>query len=268
MLVWPQDNGKCGERLAWDATGPGVFRGEGLFETLLVQGRTVFAWHQHWERLENGAKKVRLALPSQGLALELLSEFIRGEISDEDESARRLRVTALQEGLFFGMSEVGELPKQHSLVISPFCRNERSPLAGLKAVSYAENILALEEAKARGATEALLANTQGDWCEGTWSNIFLVKDETLFTPPLSSGCLPGVTRALVLEVAEKAGISIQETEKPLSWLEECEEMFLTSSLRGVCGVSEFEGRTLALGELTLRIRELYEQKLSQLRLVL
>ena len=85
------------------------------------------------------------------------------------------------------------------VVVVPWTRNERAATAGLKTTSYADNVVALAHAKARGATEALLMNTAGLLCEGTGSNVFVVLDGELVTPPLSSGCLAGVTRALVIE---------------------------------------------------------------------
>ena len=81
----------------------------------------------------------------------------------------------------------------------PWVRNERSAVAGLKTTSYAENVVALAYAKERGAIEAVFANTRGELCEGTGSNVFVVRDGVVWTPPLDSGCLAGITRALAVE---------------------------------------------------------------------
>src|SRR6202008_3080908 len=91
------------------------------------------------------------------------------------------------------------IPATTTVVTVPWARNERSPLVGVKTTSYAENVVALERARAAGATEALLGNTVGDLCGGTGSNLFIVLGGPLPPPPLSSGCLAGVTRALVIE---------------------------------------------------------------------
>ena len=88
----------------------------------------------------------------------------------------------------------------------PWVRNERSATAGLKTTSYAENVVALDRAHAEGGSEALFANTRGELCEGTGSNVVVVVDDELVTPPLSSGCLAGITRELLLEWAADEGL--------------------------------------------------------------
>ena len=94
------------------------------------------------------------------------------------------------------------------MVTVPWPRNERGALAGLKTTSYAENVVALAEARRRGGTEAIFANLAGHLCEGTGSNVFYVVDGELRTPTLASGCLAGVTRALVLEWC--GGVEVDE----------------------------------------------------------
>lgn len=101
-------------------------------------------------------------------------------------------------------------------------------------------MVALARAREQGATEALFANTVGALCEGTGSNVFVVLDGEIHTPPVSSGCLAGITRALT---AEWTGA--RETELPMDVLERADEIFLTSSLRDVQGVHRVDGRTLA-----------------------
>jgi len=113
----------------------------------------------------------------------------------------------------------------------PWTRNERAATAGLKTTSYADNVVALAHAKAHGGSEAVLANTAGMLCEGTGSNVFVVLAGELVTPPLTSGCLAGVTRALVLEWTGAI-----ERDVPLGALLEADEVFLTSSTRDVQAV--------------------------------
>jgi branched-chain amino acid aminotransferase len=129
-------------------------------------------------------------------------------------------------------------------VTVPWTRNERGALAGIKSTSYGENARALADAKSRGAGEAILANTRGELCEGTGTNIFIVHDSLVKTPPLESGCLAGVTRALVIEACQHAGIAIREETMPLSILETCQEAFLTSSTRDVHPLAAIDGRKL------------------------
>ena len=126
-----------------------------------------------------------------------------------------------------------------AVAVCPWVRNERSAVAGLKTTSYAENVVALAWAMERGCTEALLANTRGELCEGTGTNVFVVLDGRLVTPPLDSGCLAGVTRELLLEVVDAAEEPIQLTS-----LADAEEVFLTSSTRDLQPVHALDGSAL------------------------
>jgi branched-chain amino acid aminotransferase len=131
-------------------------------------------------------------------------------------------------------------PPTASVVVVPWPRNERGALAGLKTTSYAENVVALARAQEEGADEALFGNTAGNLCEGTGTNVFVVVGDRLITPPLSSGCLAGVTRELLLEVDP----AIIESDVPLTQLPSVDEAFLTSSTRDVMPISAIDGRAL------------------------
>src|SRR5205807_5881779 len=117
-------------------------------------------------------------------------------------------------------------PEATDVCIVPWPRNERGALAGLKTISYGENVVALAFARRRGAGEAIFANTRGELCEGTGTNVFLGIDDRLVTPPLSSGCLAGVTRELILELTDAI-----EEDLPATALADAHEAFLTSSTR-------------------------------------
>jgi branched-chain amino acid aminotransferase len=122
-------------------------------------------------------------------------------------------------------------------------------VAGLKTTSYAENVVALARAKEAGASEALFANTAGQLCEGTGSNVFVVLGGRLSTPPLSSGCLAGVTRELVCEL-----VDVVEDDLPMSVLAEADEVFLTSSTRDVQGQHRVDDHELeAPGPITREV---------------
>lgn len=140
----------------------------------------------------------------------------------------------------------------------PWTRNERAATAGLKTTSYAENVIALKHAKDKGGTEAIFANTRGELCEGTGSNIFVVVDGVLRTPPLDSGCLAGITRELTIEWAQEAGIEVREEALPMQVLEVAEEAFLTSTTRDVQPIHAIDGRELlAPGLVTVRVQEAF-----------
>jgi branched-chain amino acid aminotransferase len=153
------------------------------------------------------------------------------------------------------------------VAVVPWVRNERSPVAGLKTTSYAENVVALAHAKERGAIEAMFANTRGELCEGTGSNVFVVRDGVVWTPPLESGCLAGVTRALTVEWCRADGLEVREEAMPLSVLEDCDEVFITSSTKDVLAVDRVVGlsghrseRALEPGPVTARAREVFARE--------
>ena len=143
--------------------------------------------------------------------------------------------------------------------LAPWLRNERSPLAGLKCASYAENLAALDHASRLGFEETLFLNTRGHLCEAATANLFLVRNARLLTPSLASGCLPGITRGVVVELAAQHGIPCEQGDLSEEDLHTAEELFLTSSIRGLMGVSLFEKRTLPPGPVTHFLREAWNE---------
>ncbi|MGH8982693.1 MAG: aminotransferase class IV, partial [Acidimicrobiia bacterium] len=135
-------------------------------------------------------------------------------------------------------------PPTVRVVHAPWTRNEGSAVAGLKTTSYAENVRALAFAHERDGGEAIFANTRGELCEATGSNVFVVQDGVVRTPPAASGCLLGVTRALVLELCAAGGIAAEESALDPGALALADEAFLTSSTREVQAVSHVDGVAL------------------------
>jgi branched-chain amino acid aminotransferase len=131
-----------------------------------------------------------------------------------------------------------------SVVVAPWTRNERGATAGLKTISYAANVRALAYAEARGASEALFANTAGNLCEATGSNVFVVVDGELRTPPPAAGCLLGVTRALLLELAADVGVAGREVDVPMAALVRLDEAFLSSTTREVQTITAIDGHAV------------------------
>ena len=143
-----------------------------------------------------------------------------------------------------------------SVVTVPWPRNERGALAGLKTTSYGENVVALAYAAERHASEAVFANIAGNLCEGTGSNVFYVLDGELRTPTLASGCLAGISRALVLE-----WYGGREVDEPVDVLGEASEVFLVSTTRDVQAVRACDGRELpAPGPVTREVARTWQRK--------
>lgn len=247
------------------ADGVGVLRpddhalvGDGAFEAIkMIDGRP-FALTRHLRRLHHSAGALGIAV-DDGL--------VRAGIDalSDAEPVRAyncwVRITVTGGSAPMGTGGVGAHPTVVVAVApmapwGPTCdvaivewtRNDTGATAGLKTISYAENVIALRAAHGRGADEAIFANTRGNLCEGTGSNVFVVVDGKLVTPPLSSGCLAGVTRELLLEHCS----DVVEGDLPITAMARASEAFLTSTSRDVHPIATVDGRRLptAPGPLT------------------
>ena len=223
----------------------GMTVGDGAFETVKVLDGVPFALGRHLDRLARSAAGLGLA--------EIDKDQVRAACAavcaQVPVGLHRLRITYTGGVAPLG-SERGDSGPTLVVAIAPaipaaetttvavvdWPRNERGALAGLKTTSYAENVIALAHAKNLGASEALFADTRGRLSEGTGSNVFVVLAGELLTPALSTGCLNGITRQLLLEWS-----GAREAELPLAVLDDAEELFLTSSLRDVQAVAQIVG---------------------------
>lgn len=235
----------------------GLLVGDGVFETLRACDGVPFAWRRHYERLGYSAAGLGLALPSSDELRAAADAVLHAEGLDRPGTAARVRITVTGGEAPLG-SERGEAaptvivaasaltPTEPTaaVVTVPWARNERGAVAGLKTISYAENVRALAYAHEHGAGEAVFGNTRGDLCEATGSNVFLVLGGVLHTPPPDSGCLLGVTRALVIECARGAGIAVEEVNLPLDTLHRADEAFLSSTTRDVQSITTVDGKAL------------------------
>jgi branched-chain amino acid aminotransferase len=227
----------------------GLTVGDGVFETLKAREGTPFATRRHLDRLRRSAAGLGLEVPYSD---EELREAIAGVLASYALPFTRIRITVTG-GLAPLGSDRGEArptvvvaggpiadPAPSIAVCTvPWPRNERGAMAGIKSTSYAENVVALAYAKERGCSEALFLNTAGLLCEGTGSNVFVVLDGRLVTPPLASGCLAGVTRELLLEVTDCIEADITTAD-----LLRAEEVFVTGTGRDVQPVHQVDDRTV------------------------
>jgi branched-chain amino acid aminotransferase len=214
--------------------------------------------------LAHSAAGLGLTVPDRG-ALRAAADAV---LAANDHVEARLRITVTggvaplgsergESGptVIVATSEVKPWPASVRVVVVPWVRNDRGATAGLKTTSYAENVRALAYAQERGASEAIFANTRDELCEATGSNVFVVRDGVVATPPGASGCLLGVTRALVLEL----GIPIEETPLPLDALHDADEAFLTSTTREVQPIAAIDDRAVPSvpGPITAKLAELF-----------
>ncbi|GGT17718.1 MULTISPECIES: aminotransferase class IV [Streptomyces] len=244
----------------------GLTVGDGVFETVKAEHGQAFALTRHLERLARSARGLGLPEPD----LDEVRRACTAVLDDNPVPLGRLRITytggisplGSDRGdsgptLLVALGATTRRPDTTAVITVPWVRNERSAVAGLKTTSYAENVVALAAANKAGASEALFANTVGQLCEGTGSNVFVVLDGELYTPPVSSGCLAGITRALVVE-----WVGAKEADLPFAALERAEEVFLTSTLRDVQAVHRIDGRTTpaAPGPVTARAARIFEER--------
>jgi branched-chain amino acid aminotransferase len=262
--VWVDGNLSPAHEAHVAALDHGVTVGDGVFETCKVVDGTPFALTRHLARLHRSADIIGLRVPWTDADLRAASEAAIGAAAADAANAtvgvQRLRITVtggpgplgsdrsdVPPTLVVAAGPGSPWPPTTSVVTVPWTRNERSAVAGAKTTSYAENVVALAEAHRHGASEALLTNTVGIVSEGTGSNVFFELDDLLVTPSLASGCLAGITRALVCEVADV----VERDDLTFDDLRRATEAFLTSSTRDVQPIDALDGRPLtAPGPLT------------------
>jgi branched-chain amino acid aminotransferase len=255
----------------------GFLYGDGLFETMRVVSGKPFRWSQHLERLERGAEFLKIPLPVPPPALR---DFAAQLISKNRMPDALLRLT-----LSRGVAPRGYSPRgarqptvvmslnpaqaispgtepRWRLVTSSFLLPANEPLAQFKTCNKLPQILARAEADDAKADEALLLNTDGQVAEGASSNLFWIKDGAVCTPPLASGILPGVTRAVVLEISRDWGLTVRESGITRTELYETDGIFLSLSSVGIAEGASLDGRALSSSPLTARIGKAYARRLE------
>ncbi len=249
ILVWLNGRVVEADEARVGALDHGLTVGDGVFETMKVVGETPFALARHLARLRRSLAVLGIQVPMDECAFRAAADELLACLAATGTEPGRLRITVtagpgpLGSGrtsnpptVILAAAPSSPWPPMERIVRVPWVRNERSAIAGAKATSYAENVVALAHARRRGAGEAIFANTVGALCEGTGTNIFLERDGRLVSPALVTGCLAGVTRELVCELVE-----VQESELlTLDDLEAADEIFLTSSTRDVQPVSHLD----------------------------
>jgi len=253
-LRTPEPTDLCwvdGRRVAVDearlpAGSPSAQAGLGLFETIALREGRLLELDAHLERMFDGAAQIGLKAPDRAALCATLLEAA----GEGAPACGWVKIVLAGEGrtfVFRGAMDAAEEGRRSSAVLLPWRRNPKDPLAGLKTLNYAGNLLGLDRARSEGADEGLWLNTRGHLAEGCTSNLFVVQQGKLFTPGVGEGILPGVVRGLALAAARGLGLPVHEGRVRLVRLERAGEAFLTSSLRGLRPLVRFRGRPVGSG---------------------
>jgi branched-chain amino acid aminotransferase len=274
--VFHNDEVKPVEKTRWSPGQAGLICGWGLFTTVRIVRGEAFAYERHWRRLEKDAALTRLPMTYTGARVRVqLQELIRTN-NVKDGCARiylvwntvgswRSDEKMPEVDLVITTADLPHYPEMVRLALREHGRHAASPLAGVKTISWLDSVWAAEEAKREGYDEVVLLNERGEVSECTAANIFVVRNDKVVTPPLSSGCLEGVTRGVLMEIAAEAGTTVVEQTLRPDDLYAAEEIFITSTNRNVIGVREIAGRVMGAGvtgELTKKLDETFEAYLN------
>jgi branched-chain amino acid aminotransferase group I len=258
----------------------GFLYGCGLFETMRAYSGRIFRLRQHLDRLAGSA--AFLGIPLEGLDL--------GQACRDVLEANRLGDARIRLAVSMGAGEAVPDPPPHpdptvlvvaskhvpiprrryedgfKAIVSSIRQNSGSPVSRLKSSSYLGNLLARREAKGEGADEALLLNERGCLCEGSSSNVFLVRDGGLHTPSDASGCLAGITRSAVIEIAAGLGIPAAQREVRLEELLQADEAFVTNSIVEVMPLTVVDGTRIGRGvrnSITRKVMAAYRELVAR-----
>lgn len=255
----------------------GLLNGWGVFTTLRIYGGRPFAFQHHWHRLTTDASRLRIPVELEAeTVLKRVTRLI--EANHVADGCARIYFIYNRVGYWVSdeiMPDVdlimytADLPRRKGparLAMQAHDRHAANLLAGVKVTSWLQNVWMLDQALQRGFKEVVLLNERGEVAECTAANIFCVRHGEVLTPPLSDGCLPGVSRATLLEeVGEKAGIRVAEATLSPEDLFSADEAFITSTTREVQPIAEIENHKIAQvgGPVTTRLAQTFSEYVAE-----
>ncbi len=252
FLLHNDDVREAGDRIVSPGQ-VGLLSGWGVFSTLRVYDGVMFQWARHWARMKRDAELMRVPFPEEPEWLEHgLNRLI--EANRAWNATLRVVIVRNRGGMWEGpaasvrpfdaiafTAEVNPWGEGVNLGIVPNARHAANEFAGTKVLSWSQNLTWNERAHEQGFDEVILLNERGEVAECTSANVFIVKGARVETPPLSAGCLPGVTRALLLEEIRVDSLEISEQTLLPADLESADEVFITSTTREILPVKSVEG---------------------------
>ena len=232
----------------------GLLAGWGVFTTIRVTDGVLFAWDRHWSRMTHDAALMHVPMPDPAAVQKDLVRLV--EANGKPTCTLRLVVIRNGGGLWEGPSrgtacdvvamtaDLKDWGDSARLTVQPYARYAASEFAGCKINSWSMNLTWLESAVRRGFDETILLNERGEVSELTSANIFAATGPDVWTPPLSSGCLPGITRELLLSEVQAPGFTVREGILTVEDLYQADEVFITSSTRDLLAVAQIDGRAV------------------------
>ena len=216
-----------------------LLRGDGVFETVLTIDQSAVAWDRHYARMQKAANKVLISIPAK-----IDVDLAIGAILKEEIGRNRLRVVCLGDGNWFlTLQPVAEVAESITLTKFPYVRDSKSLLAGVKSISYADSITAIRYAENLGFDDSIFLNEKDEVVETGLSNLLLLTKDGWRTPELASGCLPGITRELLM-----SWFGVKESNVNFADLLSAKAVFTTSSIRLVQRVEKIEQKLYSVSD--------------------
>ena len=236
--------------------------GDGIFETLRAN-KKIHKFDEHFKRLQESAKAIKLKIP---ISKQQLKKQIQSTLKANNLKKARIRVTLTRgigpaglstdcknQSIIITASELKKMPKSGIKAITV---NLEKPNPEIKSLSYLPNVLALQQAKQQGATEAIIINKNQQVTEGSFSNLFIIRDNCLLTP--KDHILKGITRKEVLELARNNNIKAKQTTISKQQLESADEIFITFTTQGIIPITQINNKKKPIGNITKHLIRLYE----------
>ncbi len=236
----------------------GLLSGWGIFTTLKVIDGVLFAFERHWARMSRDARLLHVPMPEDaGQVRSSLLQLV--EANGVRDATMRVAIVRNTGGMWeapglerrFDLialtSDLKHWGRSVKLRYVSHARHAASQFAGVKVLSWAFNLTWLESAQRDGFDEVILLNERGEVAECTSANVFAAAGDQIWTPPLSSGCLPGITREILLSECRVPGYTLSERTLFPSDLEQAEEVFITSTTRDLLHVEQIGDRVIGTG---------------------
>ena len=263
MKVWFNGKIESFEKPLISLDDTALLYGHGLFETLLIYNSRPILWEEHLARMVKSAQEFHIEIP---FSKEILLQGAFSLIQANNIKHGSIRITISGSGNMFmtcrkGMPYDDNLYEEGvSLTIAKEKVDSNSWLINHKTTSYMEKLLIKREQAAKGFFDAVLLNDKGNVAECCVSNIFCIKDDTIYTPPVNAGILPGIVRAVVCSLLQNNNFRIKEMDFKHEFLTSSEGIFLTNSLMGVMPVKNIDDYCFPASlKLTKKILEIYRE---------